>query len=294
MQKFFHEKVLTPFLAVVLAAACIAGGAFLGGSGGPGAGTAGKEVGNAAGKEVEDAAGNVTESAAESIAKDAAGSGEPLSAGDELILEQIYEAAVADAVTAEEDELFPLVTLTGDGGKVSIQDGKVLLLTVNDSPDLYQAGITLTLPGEVWTFTDREIAEWYPDHKAGVTDWALRLEQLVGVPPDADYTHVTAMWVSPEDVIRPAYVTDVTDSGMTIALPEDTSEEYREWFNGNIIWSYFDSAYPWTRMGYTYDWAPDSGKYGLTEFLVRPGAEAKIEYTDSIDAFIERLEAEQG
>lgn len=282
MQKFFHEKVLTPFLAVVLAAVCIAGGVFLGSSGGSGAGAA---VGTA---------GNVAENAAGDAAGNAAGSGEPLPAGEELTLKQIYEAAVADAVTAEENEIFPLVTLTEDGGKVSIQDGKVLLLTVNDSPDLYQTGKTLTLPGEVWTFTDREIAEWYPDHKEGVDDWALRLEQLVGVPPDADYTHVTAMWVSPEDVIRPAYVTDVTDSGMTTALPEDTSEEYREWFNGNIIWSYFDSAYPWTRMGYTYDWEPDSGEYGLTEFLVRPGAEAKIEYTDTIDAFIERLEAEQG
>lgn len=34
MQKFFHKKVLTPFLSVVLAAVCIAGGAFLGSFGG--------------------------------------------------------------------------------------------------------------------------------------------------------------------------------------------------------------------------------------------------------------------
>lgn len=270
MQKFFHKKVLTPFLSVVLAAVCIAGGAFLGSFGGA---------------EPDSGAG---------VSGSAAGSAKLHPAGDELSLEQIYEEAVADAVTAEEDELFPLVTLTEVGGKVSIKDGKVLLLTVNDSPELYQAGKMLTLPGEVWTFTDREIAEWYPDHKEGVTDWTLRLEQLVGVPPDADYTHVTAMWVSPEDVIRPAYVTDVNESRMTVSLPEDTPEEYREWFNGNIIWSYFDSSYPWTRMGYTYDWAPDSGEYGLTEFLVCPGAEAEIEYTDSIDAFIGRLEAEQG
>lgn len=36
--------------------------------------------------------------------------------------------------------------------------------------------------------------------------------------------------------------------------------------------------------------APDSGEYGLTEFLVRPGARAEVEYTDTIEAFIDRLE----
>lgn len=250
MWKFFHEKVLTLFLAVVLAAACIAGGVFFG-----------------------------SERSVASLPKE-----------ETLTLEQVYKEAVADAVAAEEDEIYPLVTLTEEGGMVSFRDGKVLLLTVNDSPDQYPAGETVTLPGEVWTFTDLEIAKWYPEHKKGVTDWTLRLEQLVGVPPDAAYTHVTAMWVSPEDVIRPAYLTDVTESGMTVMLPEDTPEEYREWFDGNIIWSYFDSAYPWTRMGYTYDWSPDSGEYGLTEFLVRSGAEAAVEYTDTVDEFIDRLE----
>ena len=251
MQKFFHEKVFTPFLAVVLAVVCIAGGVFLG------------------------------------YAKGAA----LLPAEAPLTLEEIYKKAVADAVVAEEDEIFPLVTLTKEGGMVSVQDGRFLLLTVNDSPEQYPVGETVTLPGEVWTFTDLEIAGWYSEHKAGVTDWPLRLEQLVGVPPDAGYTHVTAMWVSPEDVIRPAYLTDTAESGMVVSLPEDTPEDYREWFTGNILWSYFDSAYPWTRMGYIYDWALDSGEYGLTEFLVRPGAEVMIEYTDEIGEFIERLEA---
>lgn len=244
-----NKKVLTPSGAVVLAAVCVIGGMFLGN----------------------------------------AGNGAPLSAESALTMEQIYKAAVEDAVSADENEIYPLVTLKEEDGMVSVQNGNVLLLTVNDSPEQYPAGETLTLPGEVWTFTDQEIEKWYPKHKDGVRDWTLRLEQLVGVPPDAGYTHVTAMWVSPEDVIRPAYLTDVTEDEMTVSLPEKTSEEYRDWFNGNILWSYFDSAYPWTRMGYTYDWAPDSGEYGLTEFLVRQGAEVTVEYTDTIAEFINRM-----
>ena len=63
--------------------------------------------------------------------------------------------------------------------------------------------------------------------------------------------------------------------------------KYKAWFDDNIIWSYFDSAYPWTRLGYTYDWADNGTEYGLSEFLVFSGARAKVEYTLSVDAFIE-------
>ncbi|MBR4798868.1 MAG: hypothetical protein IK047_01255, partial [Clostridia bacterium] len=57
--------------------------------------------------------------------------------------------------------------------------------------------------------------------------------------------------------------------------------------DGNIIWSYFDSAFPWTRLGYTYDWADNGTEYGLSEFLVFSGAKAKVEYTYSVDEFEE-------
>lgn len=218
---------------------------------------------------------------------------EPVAVEAERSQEELYQAAVLDAVMAEEDEILPLVTITQDSPLVTWKDGDVLLMTLNDQPERYVEGETIELPEEVWTFTDKEIAAWYPEHKKGVTDWTQRLKQLVGVQPDGNYTHVTAMWVSTEDICRPAYLTDITTDEMQNVLPEDTPEEYREWFENNILWSYFDSSYPWTRLGYTYDWAENSGEYGVTEFLVRPGAAVTIEYTDTVNQFVERLEAGQ-
>lgn len=159
-------------------------------------------------------------------------------------------------------------------------------------PQLYTVGKTMSLPGEVWTVSAVEMADWVDSNKEGVTDWQLRLQQVVGVPLASEYTHVTALWVSPEDVIRPAYSTDLTSEEMPTALPKNTPEDYREWFEGNVMWSYFDSEYPWTRLGYTYDWAENSGEYGLTEFLVKEGAEVTIVYTDAIPNYIRRLEQE--
>ena len=243
VQRFFRQKCLTPFAALLLALVCAAG------------------------------------TAAVCLRP------EPVPTD-----EQLYQAAVVDAVTIEPGEVLPLVTITPESDLATVKDGKVLLVTVNHHPERYLPGEAITLPDEVWTFTDREIAAWYAENKAGVTDWPLRLKQLVGVPPDGEYTHVSAMWVAVEDVRRPAYSTDITTADMPTALPESTPEEYRDWFTGNILWSYFDSAYPWTRLGYTYDWADNGTEYGLTEFWVAPGTQAEVAYTDTIAEFIDRLE----
>lgn len=243
--KFFYEKMLTPFLSLVLAAFCIAS-------------TAGVFM-------LVDA--------------------EPKDTLDDL-----YSMATMDAVIAEPDEIFPLVCLTPEDKQTRWQDGKVLLATINKKPQLYIEGERLSLPGEVWTVSAVEMEDWVDSNKEGITDWQLRLQQLVGVPLTSGYTHITAMWVYPEDVIRPAYSTDFTSDAMTTTLQENVQEDYRNWFEENVMWSYFDSQYPWTRLGYTYDWAENSGEYGLTEFLVREGAKVTIAYTDSISDYIKRIE----
>lgn len=204
-------------------------------------------------------------------------------------LDELYSAATIDAITIEPDEIFSLVCLTHEDEQTQWQDGKVLLATVNKKPQLYRSGKTMSLPGEVWTVSAKEMADWVDGNKNGVTDWQIRLQQLVGVPLTSEYTHVSAMWVSSEDVIRPAYSTDFTSEAMPTTLPDNLSEDYRDWFEGNVMWSYFDSEYPWTRLGYTYDWADNGNEYGLTEFLVREGAEVTIAYTDAIPDYINRL-----
>ena len=68
---------------------------------------------------------------------------------------------------------------------------------------------------------------------------------------------------------------------------------YREWFKANILYSYFESAYPWTRLGYTYDWSGGDSDYGLTEFLVQDGSASEIEFTYTTEEFVQWLDAQQ-
>ena len=205
-----------------------------------------------------------------------------------------YEIAVEDAVFAEKDEIETLVSITKDSPMVTWnEDGtKVLVLSWHKYPESYPDGSSFVCEyGEVWTFTDKEILSWYQANNEGVTDWNLRLKQVIGLPEDKEYTHFTAFWADPDELIRPAYQTDITMQLSESDLDGSGLGEYEEWFDGNTLWSYFDSAYPWTRLGYTYDWADDGVDYGLTEFIILPDSTVEVEWTVSTEEFISMLES---
>lgn len=207
---------------------------------------------------------------------------------------ELFMAAIRDAMIIDDDEIFPLAEISRDSELCSWNDsGRVLMLTYHSYPDSYIAGEEYTLKyGEVWTFTDREIVKWYKANKDGVTDWELRFEQLIGLPEESGYTHFSAIWVNPDDIIRPGYARELTETVGTASFTKEPGEEYKAWFDSNIIWSYFDSAYPWTRLGYTYDWAADSGEYGLSEFLIAKDAVTFVEFTLSTQEFLVWLETQ--
>jgi len=121
----------------------------------------------------------------------------------------------------------------------------------------------------------------------------LRIAQLLGLPPAAasegdpgEYKYMLELWVSPQDLFRPcpdneiwdccceteiAYALPVLpDKIMATAGPDyGTFMDYSDWFNNQASYSYtFDSApYPWTRLGYTYDWG-SCNHIGLSEFVI--------------------------
>ena len=171
-------------------------------------------------------------------------------------------------------------------------EGEVLMLSWHRHPERYIPGTEYTLGDrEIWVFTDKEILAWYREEGAAVEDWTLRLEQLIGLPEDSAYTHVSAFWCSPDELVRPAYVTDVTSQMDPASLDGSQLGEWKDWFDGNIIWSYFESAYPWTRLGYTYDWS-GGDEYGLSEFIIIPGSSVDVEWTLTGEDFLDWLSSE--
>lgn len=210
-------------------------------------------------------------------------------------VEELYAQAIEDAKTIEPEELLPLkTTLTKDDPYTVWSEGgdRVLVCTWNDTPERYPDGADVTVSEEpVWVFSPAEFAAWYDGNAAGVADWELRLCQLIGLPPDTGYTHFTTLWADPVDLLRPAFDPDVTTNTMSYDL---TGEDwYQSWFEDNTAASYGPDGYPWTRLGYTYDWADNGTEYGLTEFILPVGAAATVERTVTTRDYLDGLESEE-
>lgn len=205
--------------------------------------------------------------------------------------EELWDAAVEDAVFSEDGEVEVLVSLTKEDDRVIWDESgeRVLVVTWNDYEEDCSKGNSIsTEHGEIWVTSLGEMEQWFQENSSGVEDWKLRFSQLLGVPGDGDYSQFTAFWIRPEYMIRPAYVTDVT-AEMVNDYSAVTDPQYKQWFDQNIINSYFAGEYPWTRLGYTYDWSGGSTDYGLTEFLIFDGSKAEIEFTRSTEEFVEWL-----
>ena len=201
---------------------------------------------------------------------------------------ELYADAVRDAVFADEDEILPLVNISRQDPNVIWDGDKVLVSFLHKYPASYPDGETITLEwGNVWCVSAGELYQFIRANRNEVTDWDLRLHQIMGMP-EGKATAITSLWIDADLLYRPAYVTDVNSEMRNTLQPTGDpafDASYKEWFDSNIIWSYFDSAYPWTRLGYTYDWADNGTDYGLSEYLIFSGATAKVETTHTLEDF---------
>jgi hypothetical protein len=115
----------------------------------------------------------------------------------------------------------------------------------------------------------------------------LRLNELLGLPPDKKYDRFVELTVDPKDkganLIRPCGNSPL--DAETCGPPEFPASEsaysnqpastpFQEWMLRKYRENYTaESPYPWTALGYTFDWAPrgdsdDFQRYGESEFVI--------------------------
>lgn len=123
----------------------------------------------------------------------------------------------------------------------------------------------------IWITTVPELATRMKNEKA--TNIDLRLKQLLGLPPVSVYSYFVEFWVKPEDLFRPCPDKEITDKVCGLCFPDNTDTSHVAWINGNRITRYYNCGvynnYPWTQLGYTYDWNPGNPSHvGLSEFVI--------------------------
>lgn len=149
---------------------------------------------------------------------------------------------------------------------------------------------------ELWVTVVPELQRFCRTHPGGRPS-PLRIKQLLGLPPDYHVTKFVEVWVSPNDLFRPSPDPEITDSRAELNLeaarnrPNPPDQVHIQWFTKNRRELYppsHPSGFPWTRLGYTYDWGNPQNHIGLSEFVVRKGASVEVNRVVPTDSYIQQ------
>lgn len=102
----------------------------------------------------------------------------------------------------------------------------------------------------------------------------MRLKQILGLKPGNQYGYFVEIWVRPEDIFRPCRDADPNDRTAGFVY-SDTANlvkgNYEDWLKGN------HKEYPFSELGYTYDWSPRSKTHqGLSEFVIKQNSKVLL------------------
>lgn len=227
-----------------------------------------------------------------------------------------YNAAVFDAAVYQSDHLRPLLPLVEDSDTPTVT---VMTITASDfegAPadawaryghrllpecpnETVTSGLVIdyalphdcVLRGDIWVTVVPEVQQICSAY-ADADDLDMRLRQLIGLPPDHPVTHLVEMTAQVDDVFRPSadgttttdYPCADPDTGSCgNVYPEDADAEHITWMANNTLFSYAaPGGYPWTRLGYTYNWRAGEDRYGASEYVV--AADAEVTITRVVDA----------
>lgn len=191
-----------------------------------------------------------------------------------------YNKAIYDSSVYKFSNLRPLFPLTFDAEKKA----KVTALT--DFP--YSKGDT-TLPVDLWVTVVPEVQTICRGFSG---DLAMRLRQLLGLHPARKFSNFVIITANAADIFRPTPNPDTTTSlpcsnpipaNCGEAFPSSATPEHVRWIADTMLSHYVLSesplipvGYPWTRLGYTYDWKPGANKYGASEYVIKKGSTIKV------------------
>ena len=210
--------------------------------------------------------------------------------GDAPVIAQNYQKAVTLAQNPTpakiSDQLVAI--LSGNSNLIwkTIQGQEyVLMATWTGSFKYYQPSLGQkynTGNYEIWVTAAPGVQELCSDPTWAGGNLELRLEQLLGLPPNNGKIGFASFWVRPQDLFRPCPDNEITDTSCDLSLPADVSDDYRTWFNDLRAQQYVfcppsKQGYPWTQLGYTFDWHDLNNPVGMSEFIIRKNADVYVE-----------------
>jgi hypothetical protein len=148
-------------------------------------------------------------------------------------------------------------------------------------------------PGEIWVtvepYLQKFCTAFVAAHGSDREQLTLRLEQRLGVPPVSNKTTFLEIRLnrpSADVIFRPCMNPATNSTNCPLGPPPgNVSETHKNWIYQQYYSSYGQarlSSFPWTSLGYTFDWAPSAQgdgqfqRFGESEFVIRKGAPLEI------------------
>lgn len=205
-----------------------------------------------------------------------------------------YLRAICDAYNPEPSEVSDkLWAIATNNPKLILQEPdktKFRAVTWISKPNFFGQEVgNVELPVEVWITAVPELQEFCGRLKLDSKALTLRLEQYLGLPAHSGKTKFVEMWVNPSDVFRPCRDQEIDDYRCELAFPQNIDEQHKAWIEAlkksSYPEQYPEKSFPWTELGYTYDWGNPETEIGASEFLVRKGAIVTIESIKETDEY---------
>jgi hypothetical protein len=194
----------------------------------------------------------------------------------QLNLENLYQASISDAMIADSSEICDTlwqINHTNSNLEWKTINGEEYLLVgnFNKYPGTYSDTSLTNSWGLIWVFIPDQFSKRMKSTTYMANDTLLRMRQLLGLPPNNQNNYIVELWVKPEDLFRPAADSEIDDQKAGLYFPANADTNYVKWFNQNIYDSYFSNwtHYPWTRLGYSYDWSGYKSEVGISEFCIK-------------------------
>ncbi len=208
-----------------------------------------------------------------------------------------YDAAIVDAAVVSPEKIMSLrpIPSTPSVSVISWVSESRVPCRANESSCIYTTGsdrMWVTLAGEVQSLC----RSWNLNGDA----LRQRLEQLLGLPANSppQYRKVkfVVMELARDRLERACLGVNDADAAHPVCMLDtqaSTSPELRNYVQQQMAGAYIlrnpkGPGYPFTRLGYTYDWNPLSkaaNHYGASEFLLLPNTPVNVTAQYSTDAY---------
>jgi hypothetical protein len=179
---------------------------------------------------------------------------------NETDLKALYRMALEDAAIADPDEVHDLKRPEGE-------PVTVLSWVKNEFLQYYPAGETIFFTRFTWVTLPPEVQDkcrqFQGEHRI------IRMQQLLGLPPDHhEERSFVVMEVHRKDLFRPCIDPNI-DTLQCAVQAEVTDGAHGIFFANQTVAAYgTPPGYPWTRLGYTFDWNPATPEYGVSEYVI--------------------------